>query len=1112
MVVLSRRARANWRLLSVLFAGVLLATTLLAGAPLYLGAMKELGLRHALDRETTGVLDTAVGVQYRPLDPVGYGNVRDAIEGPVEAGIGSLVIMTVAHVETPPLGMQLPPGAGTRGTPPKGSLQSFTGYEDHSLLVAGAFPRPGAERGKTGPIVQVAIGRRSAQAFNLHVGDEIALSQAPGDSARTVFGRVSGIVDARDRDDQYWTFVVDPFVPQVSSEGSSQVPLLPILVPHDTFFQDLPPALRGTLVSYWWYFYIDPSRINAGNVDEVRKNIQGLESTLGIAVPGANVFSGLTRTLQSFDQKLFFSRIPILVMLILVITLVLYYLVMVANVVVDQQLAEIALLRSRGANTTQVLMMFFWDAALICGAAFLLGPLLGLTVVPLLGKAPAFQAATAGQLLPVRLTAATFLFSLAGALLAFFALLAPAVRGARFNLLSVKAAAGRPATVAFFHRYFLDFFLLALAGLLWWELTRQGSLVTRKLFGGDSTDYLLLIEPALFMLGTALVLLRLLPVVIRVLAVIASYSGRTWLVMGLWAMGRNPVHHLRLILLLTLVAGLAMFASSFNATVEKSFRDRGLYQSGSDARLVNLPSYLGSNTRDLAGELEKEPEVRQATAAYRLDPKGFASVGEGTYPVLAIDTINFNRVAWFRDDFSEHSLFSLLRQLDRGRSIVRGVELPRGTSGIGVWIKPAKAYPNVSLWVRLRDADGRHWRLKADRLDFDEWRFLGMSLAAPGLPALPQPVALESLFLWEFDYPKESFSMDLLMAGYVSSAQINLSGLMAFTPGAPQGTLIDPLRDPNRWQPMAISALAPETLKASRDVLRDGQQTTEFSWQSAPGLGIRGIFPSDAKDPLPIVVDAQFLSSTGRKVGDTMDIPIAGVPVPVKIADTVSFFPTLDPRQPFVLANMDSVLYYVNLFRGANEATPNEVWISLVDNKEERNAFLGRLKASEYGPYLQLDRDEELEQLANDPLVGTGSRTIVFTTFLVLIVVGIGGYLGYMYVSSSRVPMELAVLKSLGLTGRQLAALQLLIHGVIVLVAAVLGAWVGSQAHGIMIMFLQHTERGRQILPPLAPYTSWTGLGAMLAMSGLIVAIVLGWLVWTFIRVPIWKVLRGGGE
>jgi len=380
----------------------------------------------------------------------------------------------------------------------------------------------------------------------------------------------------------------------------------------------------------------------------------------------------------------------------------------------------------------------------------------------------------------------------------------------------------------------------------------------------------------------------------------------------------------------------------------------------------------------------------------------------------------------------------------------------------------------------------------------------------PGTP-LPQPLTLEAVLVRELDPRDQFIPFDQLASGLLTTAQLHLSDLQAVTPAVPEGVILDAFQAPSRWQVLATTALAPEKLAASDRALRDGRATTEFSWQAAGGIGTRGIFPSDFHEPLPVVAGGRFLAATGSRVGDVVDISVEGVPLPAKIVDAVAFFPTLEPREPFLLANVETLLYQANLVRSIPKLMPNEVWVALGE-EEDRRAFVAWLRASPYSPFVQQDLGETLDRLHRDPLVGASSRGVVFTAFSVLLLVGVGGYLGYVAVSSFRTSNDFAVLRSLGLSSFQMLLSLTTTHGIVLIGSALLGGWVGAQAHAAMVRFLQHTERGQQVLPPLTPHLDWSGVALVVAVFAVLtLAIVLRFL-WEFQRVRVWLVLRRGGE
>ena len=98
LVLIWRRARSNARFLAMLFAGVLLATTVLAGSPLYLNALSELGLRHSLEFEATGVIDSAVLVPSRPPGRNVFTTTETEIRKQIDVAVGPHIEATASHL------------------------------------------------------------------------------------------------------------------------------------------------------------------------------------------------------------------------------------------------------------------------------------------------------------------------------------------------------------------------------------------------------------------------------------------------------------------------------------------------------------------------------------------------------------------------------------------------------------------------------------------------------------------------------------------------------------------------------------------------------------------------------------------------------------------------------------------------------------------------------------------------------------------------------------------------------------------------------------------------------------------------------------------------------
>ena len=179
--------------------------------------------------------------------------------------------------------------------------------------------------------------------------------------------------------------------------------------------------------------------------------------------------------------------------------------------VVERQSAEVALLKSRGAGKWHIMTISAlkgccwspwpwgsgrWSRARrsVCSAS-----------------RRRFTGLPAARRLTVALTGETYLWAAGGALLSLVALLWPAWRSNRANVVHYVRSTSRPQDRPAFQRYYLDLVVVAVGALLFFQLQDSGSLVTEDLFGGLDQDPLLLIAPAVFVVTVAVVFLRLFP-------------------------------------------------------------------------------------------------------------------------------------------------------------------------------------------------------------------------------------------------------------------------------------------------------------------------------------------------------------------------------------------------------------------------------------------------------------------------------------------------------------------------------------------------------------------------------------------------------------------------
>jgi hypothetical protein len=129
---------------------------------------------------------------------------------------------------------------------------------------------------------------------------------------------------------------------------------------------------------------------------------------------------------------------------------------------------------------------------------------------------------------------------------------------------AIPPSRARPIEQLALHKRHVDLYLLAFGVLLVWQLNRSGSFLARALGGsplapGRWVDPLLLLGPFLLLVAIALVFLRLVPFLSRLAARPSQRRRGLVLPLGLLRPARDPRQPSRLVLLVSLAVGLALF-------------------------------------------------------------------------------------------------------------------------------------------------------------------------------------------------------------------------------------------------------------------------------------------------------------------------------------------------------------------------------------------------------------------------------------------------------------------------------------------------------------------------------------------------------------------------
>jgi putative ABC transport system permease protein len=431
-------------------------------------------------------------------------------------------------------------------------------------------------------------------------------------------------------------------------------------------FNKVLPTLENRVHEYSWYMVFDHNAIHSVNVDRVRGGLQFLETRVATAMPNTKIDLGPGDILEEFSRRSFFLRILLFALSVPLIAVVLYYIGISLGMVIERQRAEIAVFKSRGASTIQIVFLYFIEGIINGGVALLIGPLAGAGIAQLIGKTYGFLLFADRPNLPIQYTEQVFQYSLIAAVLAVLCGLIPAVGAARHTIISYKQDVARQTRAPLWQRFFIDFVLLAVAVYGYQTLKNRQSILTFGGAGDIFVDPLMLLIPSLFIFALALVFLRIFPLVTAAAARISGWIGGASILLALRQISRTPGAYSSLVLLLILTLALGAFSASAAHTMDRNFTERVRYDTPADLILYEAWDFDEPTNSFLEPPFSAHyvEGVNEAVRVRTFTAK--PNLGRGVQKdvqVLGVDRGQFASISWWRKDFAPRSLGALMNAL-----------------------------------------------------------------------------------------------------------------------------------------------------------------------------------------------------------------------------------------------------------------------------------------------------------------------------------------------------------------------------------------------------------------------------------------------------------------
>ncbi|MCU6712932.1 ABC transporter permease [Paenibacillus sp. J5C_2022] len=705
-VILIRKMMQNKWLVLSLFLGILITVALVSSMPIYSEAILSRMLKKDLEQlqlrsgaypgayyggiSFSNETSDEINAKFDEIDGYMRGTAAPGFRLPLQELVTDLVSVSLnmkrADDPSPPTSKNLKAVV----------LKAYSGFQEHIRLKDGRMPAEGMVDG----VYEVLATERALNRYGAVLGDVFTVADSK--VAADIKLRPVGLIEKKRDDDPYFRYG------NLSDMNNSFIMPFGLAEEHLLRYRVIP------LLSAGWYFIMDYSKMELRHAGSYTAMDEAIRSKLlrHVSMYHMTTDAKALETIASYDERakrlrtfMWALNVPMLIMLG-------FYMLMIANLIAGRQKNEIAVIRSRGAARWQIIAASLLEGMLLGGAALAAGPWLGVALTELLGASSGFLEFVQRVRLPVRLTGEAYLYGAMAAGACIAVTIVPVIIATRATIVSHKRQAARLTGSPLWHKLFLDIIALGLA--LYGLYTFRGRMDDMQELGLRADDLALdplqFVVPALFIIGAGLLLLRLYPFALR----LVFWLGKRWWPPSMYAMlinvGRSGSQYQFLMVFLIMTIATGVFSASAARTINGNTEDRIRYAGGADVTLsvnwVNDAPPPAAPGEESAGAASSEtihyaeppfepfrelPGVEQAARVFVKPNAGFFANEEfAEATLMAIDTDEFGRTAWFRHSLMDYHLNEYLNLLaaDSSAVLISGTLAEQKGVGVGdtIWI------------------------------------------------------------------------------------------------------------------------------------------------------------------------------------------------------------------------------------------------------------------------------------------------------------------------------------------------------------------------------------------------------------------------------------------
>jgi hypothetical protein len=617
----------------------------------------------------------------------------------------------------------------------------------------------------------------------------------------------------------------------------------------------------------------------------------------------------------------------------------------------------------------------------------------------------------------------------------------------------------------------LDVAALAAFGVTIWQAITTGALDPTAVSESGGGPVLLLL-PALTLFVSAVILMRLLPVVFRFAERLARRSALT-LRLALLSATRRPGLAAAATTFLAVALGTALFSLNYETTLTQQARDEASFRAAAAWRVSERPP---SATEDLADvspltryrNITQEaptPVLRLRASLHEAEVTG----GDSALTLVGLPAARLSDVAGWRSDFAPVARSELARRLQPRPVKLGGPALGRDATALRLWVQAQTLRPR-GLVLHVLLPGQSFGRLSLGELP-SRWERLEVEL----------PPRLRGGQIVGLEFPALDAS-DVLDPGYVDFAAL----------AARRGDGWQRLEPISDW----VASPAPFGAGAAAQ----SQRFEEAPVARGIRFSINGSPITLLRPPIELSLRALVSSTLANAAVDhrlVLDVPALGASFPIEVVGEASLFPSVvESADAFAVVDYDALFASLNVDR-PGAAPPSEAWFF----QDQGPGFSAALAESPFRVREVVAAERLEERLLDDPLAAGARRVLVLGALAAALL----AVLGLIVATRTALRDErtlVAEYEALGVPPRSLARsvqIRLVLLTVLGLVAGLLG---GLLTVRLISALVAVTGSGARPIPPIRVAVDWSTSVVLVTVVGAAALVLAAWIAARELRSP----------